>query len=95
MSSESLTSEQRVVCVDVFTIRSVREQLNAQNIHIVGHAAASLERSRQAILQLGASNIMTASIQPVLERRFRLVVRDTLQHYVGDRYTVKESAVCR
>lgn len=80
----------RVIRINVWDTDTVKQQLNAQDIHIAGHATASLERSRQAILQLGAANILTVQARRRCEKRFRGAVREALQTYVGGRYQVVE-----
>lgn len=79
----------RVVKIEIRTLDTVRKQLNDQDIRIVLHATASLERSRQAILQLGAANILPKKERRLVERRFRVAVEQALERYVGGRYAVK------
>lgn len=82
--------ESRTVHMDVRSTQSVKEQMKAQGVHIAGHATASLERSRQAILQLGAANILSVADRARCEKRFRVAVRDTLHRYIGGKYEVIE-----
>ena len=80
--------ENREIVIEVRTTETVKDQINAQYLHMVGHATASLERSRQAILQLGAANLMTATQRKGVERRFRLAVQQALHRYIGGKYKV-------
>ena len=78
----------REILIEVRTTETVKDQINAQHLRMVGHATASLERSRRAILQLGAANLITATHRKAIERRFRLAVQQALRRYIGGNYTV-------
>lgn len=80
----------RAIHIEVRTTETIKDQLNSQYLHIAGHATASLERSREAILQLGAANLLTPRQRAGIERRFRLAVQQALRRYIGGKYRVTE-----
>ena len=83
-----MTAQEKVIRIEIRTTETVKEQLNAQGLHIALHTTASLERSRQAILQLGAAGMLMVSERQRIERRFRTAVRDSLRRMIGGRYKV-------
>lgn len=56
--------------IEVLHLQTVREQLISQGFHVPLHLTASLERTRQAILQLGAARIITPAERERLHKRF-------------------------
>lgn len=78
----------REIRIEVLSTETIKDQINAQYLHMAGYATASLERSRQAILQLGAANLLTPHQRAAVERRFRLAVQQALRRYIGGRYKV-------
>lgn len=62
---------------------SIAKQLRAQGIHIPGHATASLERTRRALWQLGATRIISRREHERAERRFGRLIAKTIFEYKG------------
>ena len=67
--------------VEVLHLQTVRDQLVSQGYRIPLHATASLERTRQAILQLGAASMITAAERARLHRRFEKLVPQVVRSY--------------
>jgi len=67
--------------IAVLHLQTVRDQLVSQGYHIPLHATASLERTRQAILQLGAASMITAAERARLHRRFEKLVPLIVRRY--------------
>lgn len=64
--------------------KTVREQLLDRDIHIPLHATRSMERTRQAILQLGAASMITAAEFDRLEKRFNRLVPHVVRTHKGN-----------
>lgn len=62
------------------------KQLRAQDIHIPGHATASLERTRRAIVQLRAAGIITRAQRDRADAKFIKLVVDVIRQHKGKRY---------
>lgn len=72
--------------VEVISLDTVYRQLKAHGIKIPGHASASLERSRQAIVQLSAAGLLTNQEYIRLKKRFsKHLVPHTIRIYRGHR----------
>lgn len=76
--------DNRTADLEVVSLETVREQLHARAIHIPGHATASLERTRQAIVQLSVTGMITDKELARVEKRFRKLVPRTVRIYKGN-----------
>ena len=70
MAGDVKAEDHRLPLIEVMHLQTVRDQIVSQGFHVPLHLTASLERTRQAILQLGAASMITPAERQRLHKRF-------------------------